>query len=238
MDTRVALVTGSARGMGRAIAQTLAGVCGAVAVHFRSDADGADATVGAIRSLGKRSEAFRADLSNEAEAVALVGSVEKAFGRLDILVNNVGPFLVKAWQELEGRDWEGILRVNLLGAFATMRAALPGMRGRRWGRIINIGYSRGEQLGAFPTITPYAVAKTGLVILTRTAAKTEAPHGITVNLVSPGLIRGGAMPPDKTVNPETLGSFEDVAGAVLSLAAEGAGKITGTNIIVAGTWKM
>jgi 3-oxoacyl-[acyl-carrier protein] reductase len=238
MDTRVALVTGSARGMGRAIALGLAGVCGAVAVHFRSDEEGAEASVQAVRGRGAKSRAFRADLSDEAAATGLVGAVEKEYGRLDILVNNVGPFLVKAWQELDAKDWERILRVNLLAAFATMKAALPGMRGRRWGRIVNIGYSRGEQLGAFPKIAPYAVAKTGLVILTRTAAKTEAPHGITVNLVSPGLIRGGAMPADKTIDPETLGSFEDVAGAVLSLAAEAAGKITGTNVIVAGTWKM
>ncbi|MBN2206407.1 MAG: SDR family oxidoreductase [Candidatus Aminicenantes bacterium] len=238
MDKRVALVTGSARGMGRAIAEALAGVCGAVAVHYRSDAAGADETVRSIRMRGAGSEAFPADLSDAAGAAALVGSVEKAFGRLDILVNNVGPFLVKAWHELEAGDWEAILRVNLLAAFATMKAALPGMRSRGWGRIVNIGYSRAEQLGAFPTIAPYAVAKTGLVILTRTAAKTEARHGITVNLVSPGLIRGGAMPPGKTVDPETLGGVEDVAAAVLGLAGEDAGKITGTNVLVAGTWKM
>jgi 3-oxoacyl-[acyl-carrier protein] reductase len=238
MDRRIALVTGSARGMGRAIAKALAGVCAAVAVHYRSDAAGAEESVGSIRDGGAMSDAFRADLADPDAAAGLVKSVEKAFGRLDILVNNVGPFLVKPWQELDAGDWEGVLRVNLLGAFATMKAALPGMRGRRWGRIVNIGYSRGEQLGAFPTIAPYAVAKTGLIILTRTAAKTEAPFGVTVNLVSPGLIRGGAMPGDKTIDPETLGSFEDVAGAVLSLTAEGAGKITGTNVIVAGTWKM
>lgn len=238
MDKRVALVTGSARGMGRAIAEALAGVCGAVAVHYRSDPAAADEAVRAVRARGARCEAFRADLSAAVQAAELVGSVEKEFGRLDILVNNAGPFLVKAWHELEAGEWETILRVNLLAAFATMKAALPGMRSRRWGRIINIGYSRAEQLGAFPTIAPYAVAKTGLVILTRTAAKTEAGRGITVNLVSPGLIRGGALPAGKAIDPETLGSFEDVAGAVLSLAAEGAGKITGTNVIVAGTWKM
>ncbi len=238
MDERVALVTGSARGMGRAIALSLAEDCAAVAVHFRSDAAGADETVKSIMGTGTKCAAFRADLANETEVTALVGSVEKAFGRIDILVNNVGPFLVKAWHELGAQDWDGLLRVNLIGAFSCMKAVLPGMRRRKWGRIINIGYSRAEQLGAFPTIAPYAVAKTGLVILTRTAAKTEAVHGITVNLVSPGLIKGGALPADKNLDPETLGSFEDVARAVLSLASESASKVTGTNIIVAGTWKM
>ena len=238
MESRVALVMGSARGMGRAIALALAEACAAVAVHYRSDAAGADETVAAILGTGKGSAAFRADLADEAEVTALVGAVEKAFGRIDILVNNVGPFLVKAWYELSAGDWDALLRVNLVGAFSCMKSVLPGMRRRKWGRIINIGYSRAEQLGAFPTIAPYAAAKTGLVILTRTAAKTEAGHGITVNLVSPGLIRGGALPADKNIDPETLGSFEDVARAVLSLTSEGAAKITGSNVIVAGTWKM
>jgi 3-oxoacyl-[acyl-carrier protein] reductase len=238
MDERVALVTGSARGIGRAIALALAEVCAAVAVHYRNDPAGAEETVAAIRGLGRRSAAFRADLASEAEAAALVQAAEAAFGRVDILVNNVGPFLVKAWAELRAEDWEALLRVNLVGAFSCMKAVLPGMRRRTWGRIINIGYSRAEQLGAFPTIAPYAAAKTGLVILTRTAAKTEAGRGITVNLVSPGLIEGGALPPDKSIDPAALGRFEDVARAVLSLASESASKVTGSNVIVAGTWKM
>lgn len=238
MSLRIALVTGAGRGMGRAIALRLAEDVSGVAVHYFSRRQEAQELAAAIREKGKLSAIFRADLTKKAQAAGLIKKVEERFARVDILVNNVGPFLVKAWHELGAQDWDGLLRVNLIGAFSCMKAVLPGMRRRKWGRIINIGYSRAEQLGAFPTIAPYAAAKTGLVILTRTAAKTEAGHGITVNLVSPGLIKGGALPVDKNLDPETLGSFEDVARAVLSLASESASKVTGTNIIVAGTWKM
>jgi 3-oxoacyl-[acyl-carrier protein] reductase len=111
------------------------------------------------------------------------------------------------------------------------------MRARRWGRIINIGYSRAEQLGSFPTILPYAVAKTGLLILTRTAAVSEVANGVTVNMVSPGLMEGGVLPPGK-IPPAAIGGFRDVAGAVDFLASDAAAAVTGTNLIVSGTWKM
>jgi 3-oxoacyl-[acyl-carrier protein] reductase len=112
------------------------------------------------------------------------------------------------------------------------------MRKRKWGRVINIGYSRADQLGSFPTIVPYAVAKTGLLTLTRTAAVSEVGNGITVNMVSPGLIRGGALPPMKNVSEAQLGTYEDVAEAVAYCASDRAAAVTGANLVVAGTWKM
>jgi 3-oxoacyl-[acyl-carrier protein] reductase len=234
---RVALVTGAAKGMGRAIALGLAGRAAAVAVHYRASVGEAAGTVAEIERLGTRAAAFGADLAAEPEAAGLVRKVEDAFGRLDILVNAVGPFLVKSWTELTGEDWDGIFRSVLESAHFCMKAALPGMRTRRWGRVINIGYSRAEQLGSFPTILPYAAAKTGLLLLTRTAAVSEIVHGVTVNMVSPGLMEGGALPPGK-IPPAAIGGFRDVAGAVDFLASDAASAITGTNLIVAGTWKM
>jgi 3-oxoacyl-[acyl-carrier protein] reductase len=110
------------------------------------------------------------------------------------------------------------------------------MRARKWGRIINIGYSRVEHLGAFSMITPYAVAKTALLILTRSVAVSEAKSGVTVNMVSPGLIEGGVLP--GKVAEEFIGARMDVAEAVSFLASNKAGHITGTNLIVAGAWKL
>jgi 3-oxoacyl-[acyl-carrier protein] reductase len=112
------------------------------------------------------------------------------------------------------------------------------MRERRWGRIINIGYHRVEQLTAFSGIAAYAVAKTALLILTRSAAASELKSGITVNMVSPGLIEGGIMPAGGKVSPELFGKKTDVAEAVSFLASDRAGHINGTNLIVAGTWKL
>jgi 3-oxoacyl-[acyl-carrier protein] reductase len=112
------------------------------------------------------------------------------------------------------------------------------MRERGWGRIINIGYGRAEQLGAFPGILPYAAAKAALLLLTRTAAASEAATGVTVNMISPGLLRGGVLPAGVDPNAGSLGSFTDVAEAVRFLVSEKSGRISGTNLIVAGTWKM
>jgi len=238
MSLRIALVTGASRGIGRAIALRLAEDVSGVAVHYFSRREEAQELAVAIREKGKLSAVFRADLTKKAQAAGLVKKVEERFARVDVLVNNVGPLLVKPWDQLEVADWERVLRGNLLGAYFCMKAALPGMRKRKWGRIVNLGFSRAEHLGAFPTIVPYAVAKTGLLTLTRTAAAAEAANGITVNMVSPGLIRGGALPQVRDLAESTLGSFEDVAEAVAFCASAGAAAITGSNLIVSGTWKM
>jgi len=238
MSLRIALVTGAARGMGRAIALRLAEDVSGVAIHYFSRRDEAQELAAAIRDKGKLSAVFRADLTKKAQAAGLVKKVEERFARIDILVNNVGPFLVKPWDQLEVADWDFALRGNLLGPYFCAKAALPGMRKRKWGRIVNIGYSRAEHLGAFPTIAPYAVAKTGLLTLTRTAAAAEVGNGITVNMVSPGLMRGGALPPARNLSEAQIGTFEDVAEAVAFCASDRAAAVTGANLVVAGTWKM
>jgi len=235
---KVALVTGSSRGIGREIALRLADIAGGVAVHYHRNKAAAAEVVRLIRLKGKACFAFRADLTREKQAVGLVRNVEGRFGRIDILVNGYGPFLLKPWEKLTGPDWDLILRGNLHSAFFCLKAAVAGMRKRKWGRVINIGYGRAEQLGAFPNITPYAAAKTGLLILTRTAAKAEAASGITVNMVSPGLIQGGRLPLGGRFESSALGTPFGVAKAVLFLASEDAEAVTGTNLIVSGTWKM
>ncbi len=238
MSLRIALVTGAARGMGRAIALRLAEDVSGVAVHYLTRRDEAQDLAALLRERGKLAAVFRADLTKKAQAAGLVKKVEERFGRIDVLVNNVGTFLVKPWDQLEVADWEKVLRGNLLGSYFCLKAALPGMRKRKWGRVVNIGYSRVEQLGSFPTIVPYAVAKTGLLTLTRTAAVSEVGNGITVNMVSPGLIRGGALPPLKNISEAQLGTYEDVAEAVAYCVSDRAAAVTGTNLVVAGTWKM
>jgi 3-oxoacyl-[acyl-carrier protein] reductase len=234
----VALVTGSSRGLGRNIALRLADVVSAVAVHYKSSREKALEVVNAIEERGKKSAAFQADLIKQGEASRLIGRVEERFDRIDILINNFGPILVKPWMELTAKDWQFVLRSNLESAFFCLKAVLPGMKRRNWGRIINIGYSRAEQLVAFSSITPYAIAKTGLLILTRSVAASVASSGITVNMVSPGLMEGGVLPPSRSVPKGRLGRFEDVSEAVLFLVSEKAGYITGTNLVVAGGWKV
>jgi 3-oxoacyl-[acyl-carrier protein] reductase len=241
MDTRkeaVALVTGASSGLGREIAAALAESCRAVAVHYRKNAQGADETAAAVRARGSESAVFAADLKRKDGPARLVRAVERRFGRLDVLINNVGPFLQKPWDRLSFEDWDTILKGNLYAAYGCLQAALPGLRRRGWGRVVNIGYSRAEQLVAFPGILPYAAAKTALLLLTRTAAAGETASGITVNMVSPGLLRGGLLPEGIDRRSEALGTFADVAEAVRFLISEKAAHISGTNLTVAGTWKM
>jgi 3-oxoacyl-[acyl-carrier protein] reductase len=238
MEDKIALVTGSSRGIGKDIALKLSEKIAGVAIHYKNDHAAAGEVVGMIGERGKDSEAFCADLTREHEAKQLINEVEKKFGKIDILVNNFGPMLVKAWKDLTALDWNSMLQGNLFSAIYCMTGVLPGMRQRGWGRIINIGYSRSEQLAAYPTIAPYAVAKTGLLILTRTAAVTEAEAGITVNMVSPGLMENGVLPQDKHVPQGRLGRFEDVSYAVMFLASPEADFVTGNNLIVAGGWKL
>jgi 3-oxoacyl-[acyl-carrier protein] reductase len=237
-NDRIALVTASSRGIGREIAVRLADDVTGVAIHYKENEAAAEEVLAEIKKKGKTAQAFRADLTSESGARNLVGKVEDAFDRLDILINNFGPILVKPWQELTGADWEGMFRSVFLSAVHVSQAALPGMRRRGWGRIINIGYHRVEHLGAFSGIAAYAVAKTALLILTRSAAASELKAAITVNMVSPGLIEGGMMPAGGSVSPESFGKKSDVAEAVAFLASEKAGHISGANLVVAGAWKL
>jgi 3-oxoacyl-[acyl-carrier protein] reductase len=224
---RIALVTGGSRGLGREIAVALAASAGMVIVHYFNN-----------RRAGAESVVLQADLSAEDDARSLIGAAERQGGRLDILVNNVGPILFRPWDKLAAADWESMFRGNLLSAYFCLISAAPGMRARRFGRIINIGFGRVEQLAAFPTVLPYAAAKTGLLLLTRTAAAECRGTGVTVNMVSPGLLKGGIRPSGPVVPRSELGTFADVAAAVRFLAADEARRVTGTNILVAGTWKM
>jgi 3-oxoacyl-[acyl-carrier protein] reductase len=238
MDDKIALVTGSTRGIGRNMALRLADEVAGVIVHFRSDQKAAADVVNEIEAKGKLSDCFQADLTQEDQAHSFIQEAEERFGRLDILVNNVGPILKKPWERLNAEDWDNMWRGNLGSAFYCVKAALPGMCRRKWGRIINMGFSRVEQLVAYRNIVPYAVAKTGLLILTRSVASSVASDGITVNMVSPGLIEGGVLPKDQNIPAGRLGTFEDVSSAVMFLVSDKARYITGANLIVSGGWKI
>ena len=238
MDDKIALVTGSSRGMGRSVALRLADDAAGVIVHFKSDRKAAENAVREIESKGKLSGSFQADLIQEDQAKTLIKEVEKKFGRIDILVNNVGPILEKSWERLGSEDWDYVLQGNLGSAFYCLKAALPGMRRRKWGRIINMGFSRVEQLVAYRNIVPYAIAKTGLLILTRSVAASVGSDGITVNMVSPGLMEGGVLPKNQNIPAGRIGTFDDVSSAVQFLVSGQACYITGTNLIVSGGWKI
>ncbi len=183
---RRALVTGAARGIGRAIALALAEAGADVAVNYRERVGDAADVVEAARKLGRKALAVQADVSQSAQVDALVGRVEAELGPIDILVNNAGVAVQRGLGDLTEADFDRTIAVNLKSAFLCTQAVLDGMRARRWGRIVNI--SSGAARGAGVVGVHYNASKAGMEGLTRGYAARLVKEGITVNAVAPSLI--------------------------------------------------
>jgi 3-oxoacyl-[acyl-carrier protein] reductase len=183
---RVALVTGGSRGIGRAIAISLAEAGAAVAVNYLSKAGEAKTTVEAIHKLGGRAITVGADVSLAAAVTGMVAGVERELGPVDILINNAGIAINRAVDELTEEDFDRTMAVNLKSVFLCTQAVLPGMRKRRWGRIVNI--SSGAARGAGGVGPHYNASKAGMEGMTRGYAARLVKDGITVNAVAPSLI--------------------------------------------------
>ncbi len=213
----VALVTGGARGIGRAVALALAESGADVAVNYRERARDADAVVEAVRKLGRRAVAVQADVSDSAAVARLVGTVEAELGGIDMLVNNAGVAIRRGLEDLTEADFDRTIAINLKSAFLCTQAVLPGMRARRWGRIVNI--SSGAARGAGVVGVHYNASKAGMEGLTRGYAARLVKEGITVNAVAPSLIATemtvSASEAAAKVPLGRLGTPEEVAQAVL-----------------------
>ncbi len=240
---RTALVTGSTRGIGRAIASTLAARGCAVVLNHAS-AGGAAAALAGIRNAGGRAHAVRADVTDPEGCRRLVRETEALVGPIDILVNNVGPFLERSLADTSDADWRLMLDGNLGSAFWCARAVLPSMRARRSGTIVNVGALNAEISPGMTHDAPaYSIAKSALMMLTRTLARAEGPHGIRVNAVGPGFIETEAY---ADWNPAAqakwrsqipagrFGRPEEVAEAVAFLASEKASYVSGAILTVHG----
>ena len=234
---RTALVTGSTRGIGRAIAETLAGAGARVAVVGRDQTKAAQAA----DEIGHDARGFACDVGDPASIVVLIESVEKAFGQIDILVNNAGLTRDNILFRIKDEDWDTVLDANLRGAFVAIRAASRGMIKRRWGRIVNIASVVG--ITGNKGQANYAASKAGLIGLTKSVAKELGSRNVLVNAVAPGFIdtdMTAAMTPEARASLsgqiplERLGSPRDVAGVVTFLASEHAAYITGQTVVVDG----
>jgi 3-oxoacyl-[acyl-carrier protein] reductase len=237
LSGRVALVTGSTRGIGREIAATL-GECGArVAVVGRDIGRATEAAA----ALGADARGYAADVSDTAQVATLIESVERDFGSLDILVNNAGLTRDNILLRLKDDDWDSVLAANLRGAFAAVRSAARGMMKRRWGRIINISSVVG--LIGNKGQSNYAASKAGLIGFTKSVAKEFASRNILANVIAPGFIETdmtAAMTPDARtalsaqIPLERLGTPRDIAGVAAFLSSEHAAYITGQVFVVDG----
>ncbi len=235
---RVILVTGSSRGIGAEVAARAAADGATVAVHYRTSPEGAERTLARVRVAGGDGAAFGADLSDGAEAEALVHRVLERFGRLDGLVNNAGRTQVGPFLELDPAEWDAVLRADLTAAFHTCRAALPAMLAAGQGSIVNMA-SRLGQTGIAETAA-YSAAKAGLIGLTRSLAREFGGRGIRVNAVAPGMTVT-EMTSDLAASDEgrrrlrdmplgRLGRADEVAEAVVFLLGDRASLFLGQTL--------
>lgn len=228
---KTALVTGASRGIGAACAAALAQAGCRVAVCYRTNAALAQTV---CAPFGENAAPFAVDVTDAQSVAALFGAVEARFGGVDILVNNAGIAQQKLFTDITEQEWSAMMDVHVKGAFLCCKAALPHMVRRRWGRIVNISSMWG-QVGASCEVH-YSAAKAALIGLTKALAKEEAPSGVTVNCVAPGVIDTDMLADfsddDKAALCEEtplgrLGTPKDIAHAVAFLASEQAGFITG-----------
>ncbi len=236
---KVALVTGGGRGIGRAVSLALARAGCDVAVNYRERRDDAHSAVREIQKLGPRATAIQADVSRAADVTQLVRAAESELGPIEILVNNAGKIHIQSVDQMTEESWNDMLTSNLTSCFLVTQAVLPGMRGRHWGRIINMS-SVAAQAGSIVGVH-YAAAKAGMLGLTRSYARLLAKEGITVNAITPALVATEMVVSSPFARPELIpmgrfGEIEEVADVALMLARNA--YITGQTINVNGGYYM
>ncbi len=242
MNAPVAVITGGARGIGRAVALDLAAQKWRVAICYRTSETEAAETAREIAARGGEPLAVRCDVSDPTAAKNLILQVEQTWERIDALINCAGPYHRLNLLDETPAGWNEMFDHNLHPIFYLAHAAAPGMKARKQGRIINFSMANADQMIAQPEVTAHYIAKAGVLILTRTLAKLLAPHGITVNAISPGFIDSGSAPPGdlagmaKKIPAGYVGEVKDTVAAVKFLLSDEARYVTGTNIHVSGGW--
>ena len=245
LRNRVALITGGSRGIGRGIALRLAQDGARIALAYRTNKSAAQQVLRQLQAAGADCVAVETDISDPARAEQLVKTVVDRFGRLDVVVNNVGDFRWGTLAESSVEDWERVFTSNLMTVFYVCRVALPQMRKSRWGRIVNLGAVGAERAFGQAKISAYAAAKAAVVALSRSLALEEAKNGITVNVVNPSSIDEKDLTLEEARRikdarfpigrPPTV---DDVAAAVAFFASEEAEYVTGQVINVSGGWML
>jgi 3-hydroxybutyrate dehydrogenase len=256
LKSRSALVTGSTSGIGLACARALAAQGANVCLNGFGPVDEIETARAAIeREFGVRCIYNGADMTKPAEIAAMVGAAEAAFGAVDILINNAGIQFVSPIEDFPGEKWDQIIAINLSSAFHGIKAVTPGMKRRKWGRIINTASA--HSLVASPFKAAYVAAKHGVVGLTKTVALELATFGVTANCISPGYVwtplverqipdtmKARNMSREDVIEKVLLAAqptkqfvtVEQVAAAAIFLCSDAASQITGTNISMDGGW--
>jgi 3-oxoacyl-[acyl-carrier protein] reductase len=241
-DQKVALITGGAKGIGRALALDLAARGWSVAICYRSSAAEASAVIESVKKQGVGGLALRCDVSDPDAALTWVQQVQTEWGRIDALINGAGPYHRVSLLKETHQGWHSMFDNNLHPVFYLSQAVIPIMKTRQWGRIVCFSMANAEQLIAQPQLTAHYIAKAGLLALARSFARLVAPDGITMNCVSPGFIDSGSAPQEeldrmvKLIPAGYVGSVADAVSAVRFLLSDEARYVNGANIQLSGGW--
>jgi 3-oxoacyl-[acyl-carrier protein] reductase len=241
-DSKVALITGGARGIGRAVALDLASRGWSVAICYRTSAQQAAEVMDAVQQNGSKGLALQCDVSDPKAALEWVGRMHQEWGRIDALINGAGPYHRVSLLHETNEGWHSMFDNNLHPVFYLTRAVIPIMKERKWGRIVSFSMANAEQLIAQPQLTAHYISKIGLLALSRSFARLIAPDAITMNCVSPGFIDSGSAPKEeldrmvKHIPAGYVGTVEDAVAAVRFLLSEEARYINGANIQLSGAW--
>ncbi len=226
---RLALITSASRSLGKEIVIALSKKF-SVGIHYFEGEERAKEILRRIKKEGGHGRVIRGDLSTEKGARDFVLEVRKNFGDPDILINNFGPIILKNLLDTDLDDWLYILQTNLLTPFILIKEFLPSMREKKWGRIINIGFSESSKPRAFKRIIPYAISKNALLTLTLSIAKMEKNSGVTCNMVSPYVLEEGIFP-ESGKDAKRI-PFEKVTSLILHLCEDEASNINGENFMI------
>jgi 3-oxoacyl-[acyl-carrier protein] reductase len=242
MSSKVALITGGAKGIGRAVALDLAARGWSVAICYRTSVREADEVIETIRQNGGSGLALQCDVSQAEAAVGFVEHAHREFGRIDALINGAGPYHRVSLLRETNDGWHDMFDNNLHPVFYLTQAVVPIMKAQKWGRIVSFSMANAEQLIAQPQLTAHYITKVGLLALSRSFAKLIAADGITMNCVSPGFIDSGSAPKEeldrmvKMIPAGYVGSVDDAVAAVRYLISDEARYVNGANIQLSGAW--
>ena len=238
LKDKTVLVTGSSRGIGRAIVLASARSGADIVITYNKQADSAESVAAEIRGMGRRALSLQVDVSSRVSVQKMINRALETFGRIDVLINNAGILQQKPFLEITDDDWDRMMDINLKGAFVCSQEVFPVMQQQREGTIINMA-SSGGQLGG-PLAIHYSASKAGVICLTKSLARIGASYGIRVNCIAPGLIdtemtrdeiySDAGSEKIKQIPIQRPGTVDEVARTAVFLASDGTSYITGQTI--------
>ncbi len=231
---KIALVTGAAKNLGRAIAVELAKQDAQVAIHYHTSKKEAEIT---LKEVQKYTDGIivQADITSPQEVATMIKTIEVKLDPVDILINLVGNFIFEPITSTSFEEFQDVIASNLYSTFLCSQAVIPNMKKERWGRIINFGCAAAESLTIRKNTTPYYIAKTGVLMLTKVLAHEYAKYGITINSISPGILETSIAKP-KTPTGK-YAQFIDIINVINFILKEESSYINGANIEVSGGWR-